>query len=319
MRDSRQGNYSIEQIFDGIRSELKEQVEFELFYPNKPLDWKAVLNVGRYSGDVNHITGDSNYLIYGIPSKRTLLTVHDIGHFERSLKGVRKAIYGLVWFRLPLRKAHRITAVSDFTANKLMIQFGVQASKIDIIYDPILPVFTPSQRDLNLEFPTILQIGSGGHKNLDRLIDAIRGLSCKLLLIRRPDDHIRRKMELHNIIYTWRSNISMQEILAAYNEADILFFGSTYEGFGMPIIESQAIGRPVITSSIRPMIETSGQNGAVLVDPYSVDEIRKAIIKLMNSKYLCDQLIGNGFENVKKYSIKKIANQYLNLYELMAH
>jgi glycosyltransferase involved in cell wall biosynthesis len=88
---------------------------------------------------------------------------------------------------------------------------------------------------------------------------------------------------------------------------------STYEGFGLPIIEAQAIGRPVITSNIPPMDEVAG-DAALKVDPYDVSAIRTAILKLCADRVLQEELILQGLENVKQYRAPDIAEKYAQLY-----
>jgi glycosyltransferase involved in cell wall biosynthesis len=78
----------------------------------------------------------------------------------------------------------------------------------------------------------------------------------------------------------------------------------------MPIIEGQAIGRPVVTSSLSPMKEIAGE-AAVLVNPNDVSSIRDGFIKASENY---DSLVSQGLENVKKYRIEAVANKYLNSY-----
>jgi glycosyltransferase involved in cell wall biosynthesis len=95
-----------------------------------------------------------------------------------------------------------------------------------------------------------------------------------------------------------------------YNLADLLLFPSLYEGFGLPILEAQACGCPVLTSSVTSCPEVAG-NGAHIVDPYSIDEIREGTLKILKDNIYKEQLIQKGLENVKKFSWEKTANKIL--------
>ena len=75
-------------------------------------------------------------------------------------------------------------------------------------------------------------------------------------------------------------SLSDAEVVRAYQECDLVLFASTYEGFGLPIVEAQAVGRPVITSDILSMPEVAG-GAARLVDPFSVPAIRGAVLELI--------------------------------------
>ena len=98
-----------------------------------------------------------------------------------------------------------------------------------------------------------------------------------------------------------------------YQLADIISFPSIFEGFGMPIIEGQATGRPVLSSNIAPMTEVAG-DGACLINPHNINQIRHGFLPLINDKDYRDGLIQKGFENVKRFSIEHISEQYMNLY-----
>jgi glycosyltransferase involved in cell wall biosynthesis len=100
----------------------------------------------------------------------------------------------------------------------------------------------------------------------------------------------------------------------AYHEADILLFCSTIEGFGMPILEAQTVGRVVVTSNISSMPEVAG-NGACLVDPLSISDIRNAIEWVCTSDDYRESLIQHGFENVKRFNPRTVARQYEAVYE----
>jgi len=104
-----------------------------------------------------------------------------------------------------------------------------------------------------------------------------------------------------------------EELVAAYRRCDMVVFASLYEGFGLPILEAQAMGRPVITSNFGAMREAAG-DAALLVDPYSVEEIRAAILRIKNEPGLREELVRKGRENVERFRAKAVAARYAEIY-----
>jgi glycosyltransferase involved in cell wall biosynthesis len=103
------------------------------------------------------------------------------------------------------------------------------------------------------------------------------------------------------------------ELVAAYRRCDVVVFASLYEGFGLPILEAQAMGRPVITSNFGAMKEAAG-DGALLVDPRSVEEIRAAILRIKNEPGLREELVRKGRENAERFRADAIALKYAEIY-----
>ena len=124
-------------------------------------------------------------------------------------------------------------------------------------------------------------------------------------------EEILKKIDDYGVNAKIDSNVSDAEIIQAYRECDVVCFPSLYEGFGLPIIEGQAIGRPVVTSDLSPMSSIAGK-GAVLVNPYSVDSITKGIVYALENS---ESLIKEGINNVDRFSLKHIVGQYMSLYE----
>ena len=108
-------------------------------------------------------------------------------------------------------------------------------------------------------------------------------------------------------------DLSREELVEQYQRCDLLIFASTYEGFGLPIVEANAVGRPVVTSNLWSMPEVAG-NAACLVDPLDVASIRAGICRVIQDSAYRERLVEAGFENVKRFQVEGIAAQYANLY-----
>lgn len=312
-RNQGPGNFSIESVFATVLKGIQARAEVEQFNTRSPFDLRSAWRFRKLNADVHHITGAVNYLALGLPASRLVITVHDIGHFTETLKGFKRCIYKYLFWTLPLRRAAMITAISEFTQSELIRHFSVPPEKIVVIPNPVDPVFQPGTIE-ERTIRVILQIGGSKNKNVDVLISAVKGLNVKLLLVRQQDTELSQRLNAAGIDFEFRMNLSKKELLAAYQDCDILYFASTYEGFGLPILEAMAVGRPVITSNISPMKEVAGE-AALLVNPNNVSEVRNAISAVMQSPELRDKLIKKGMQNVKRYQGEAIAEQYFMLYQ----
>lgn len=317
-RKRRKGaNYSLEQIFDDLAIRLGNKYQITqniLPYVSSGL-FKRVANMIYaifHQGDINHVTGDINYVAILLKKKKTILTILDLGVIHRTTGFKKKALLN-IWFKWPVYRSKWVTVISEATKLDLLNNVPCNPDKIKVIYVPISKEFKRYDKTFNKKCPTILQIGGAPNKNLERLIPAIEGLACKLLIIGKISDTNLLLLKNANIDYENKVGIPFEEVIDCYKSSDILFFASTFEGFGMPILEAQTVGRPVITSNILSMPEVGG-DAALYVDPYNVGQIREAISNLINNDPLRDTIVIKGFENIKRFNPETIALQYENLY-----
>jgi len=99
-----------------------------------------------------------------------------------------------------------------------------------------------------------------------------------------------------------------------YAGASVYMYVSLYEGFGLPILEAMSCGCPVITSNVSSMPEVAG-DAAILVDPYSVEEISSAIEKALSDEKLRTEMRKKGQERAKMFSWRKTAEETLQVYK----
>jgi glycosyltransferase involved in cell wall biosynthesis len=118
----------------------------------------------------------------------------------------------------------------------------------------------------------------------------------------------------HRVTFENFVGIDHAAVRELYANADIISFPSTYEGFGMPILEGQAVGRPILTSDLEPMRSVAGTGGAMFVDPRSVQAIREGFAALMADSALRSRLVAAGKENCSRFTLEAITASYLALY-----
>jgi glycosyltransferase involved in cell wall biosynthesis len=198
-----------------------------------------------------------------------------------------------------------------------MENFNFPEERIRIIYDPIKPVFKFVKKDRISDKPVVLMLGTGKHKNLNGLIEAVKGSNYHIDIVGYPTTEDLAKLDGYGISYKVYNKLTDQEVYERYIACDVLFFASFYEGFGMPIVEAQAVGRPVITSNLGAMKEVAKES-AILVNPELPSDIRRAIDHVVSSRAIYDKIVEAGLANTVPYRHDIIANQYMDVYNEIA-
>lgn len=309
---------SIEKVFRQIVKSLSKnnyEIGFQqLAYTNDTLGTiKNLLFFKKSEADIYHVTGHVHYISLILPKDETILTVHDVGILHiRS--GMRRFILKKLLFDLPLKRLKFVTAVSEATKNELLRYTDCAAEKIRVIENPLQEhLYAATKKEFNRDFPVILQIGTTANKNLYKLIEALEGINCQLNIVGELGSEVKDLLAKKKIIYKNKYRLNDNEIKTEYADADLVSFCSTFEGFGLPIIEAQAMLTPVVTSNISPMKDVAG-DGAALADPESSESIKNCILKIINDEVYRKKIVANGVENVKRYQSEKIAASYENLY-----
>jgi glycosyltransferase involved in cell wall biosynthesis len=115
------------------------------------------------------------------------------------------------------------------------------------------------------------------------------------------------------IDYSTSVNLSAAQMREAYEQCDIVAFTSTYEGFGMPIVEANAIGRPVVTSNVAAMPEVAA-DAACLVNPFEIESIRSGIERVINDAAYRHEIVANGFDNAARFAPTEVAKLFERIY-----
>ena len=265
----------------------------------------------REKNKIHHITGDIHYCVLVLLGFKSVLTVHDLAFIKNTNNRLKKFLIFLFWYYLPIKFATKVVCISEKT--KKEIQYYIKRKDIDVITNPISNEFINVYKEFNFKKPNILHIGTGWNKNLTNVIKSLQGINCTLRVIGKVNNKDLKLLKMLNIDFSNVFDINDNEILEEYIKADIISFPSIFEGFGMPIIEGQAIGRVVLTSNISPMKEI-GNTSVELVDPSCVESLKNSFITLINNKEYRDSLIDKGLENVKKFSPDKVVADYKNIY-----
>lgn len=308
------GRYSLENVFNPLKPYLNKNHKLKIYYTN---GWKFLLMdiffLRSMKADVYHIVGDVNYFSIFLPKKKTVLTIPDIGHYTQNLKNFKKFFYKLLWIKLPIHSSFIVTTISKFSKKQILktVKKNYQIKVIPCSYRKEIKF---SKRKINKHKLKILFIGTGKNKNLKSLINTAKFTNWKITIVGKISLHDKFLLKKYKIQYKNFINLSFKDIIKTYKVNDILCFISLHEGFGLPIIEAQKSGMPVVASNIEPIKSVAG-NGALLVNPMKTRDIKKNILKIANNVNYKNQLVLNGVKNIRRYQPSIIANQYNNIYK----
>jgi len=311
--------YSINKVSQTYIREIEEKFIVEQFYvpcyhadPISCLRNLFFVYIHRNKKGINHITGDIHYCILALIGCRSILTVHDTCLLEFTKNPVKKIIYYFFWYKIPFIFPQKIICISENTKKEILKI--TRRKDIEVIHNAIEPMFNLSRKKFNKEKPVILQIGTSWNKNLLNVIKALSSISCHLRIIGILSYEQQNILKDYHVDYSVTANLSDKEIIDEYKDCDIVCFCSIFEGFGMPIIEAQTVGRVVITSNIEPLTEVAG-DGALFVNPNIISEIKTGISEIIRNDDLRVRLINNGCKNIKHFDINKTKRKYYELYE----
>lgn len=309
---------SIEELFATVSAALPDEWEFNnLSAPCQRATPLALFRNLLWAGalpraQIVHQTGDIHYAVLSIWRCPVVLTIHDLRFIEES-RGIKRLLFLLVWLYLPCLWSNRITVISDFTKGRLLAICRVDPRKVRVITNCVSPRFVERSKPWPIGAARLLVVGTTPNKNLERVAEACNGLPLTLVILGQLHDRQNELLSGHGLQFEAISNLTLEAVAQLYYSSDLVAFVSTYEGFGLPILEAQAVGRPVLTSNLSPMSDVAGE-GALKVDPFDVIAIRGGLQRLLSQPELREDLVQKGFENVKKYSATAIAAQYAALY-----
>lgn len=315
-RKKREGVNSIETVFSSIEPYLLPHKIISLPYEGASLLVlvRNILFAHKQKSKINHISGDCHYIALGL-GRNTLLTIHDV-HSATNCTNPFKRIYILLfWFWLPALIVRRISVISEFTKKELSELIPFAKRKIFVIHNAFNTKIKFTSLNAN-EIPVVLHMGTKSNKNLERVIDALKDIDCKLTIVGKLNDSQIALLKRAAINFENHYDVSYEEIAEFYHKCDVVSFPSTYEGFGVPILEANAAGRPIIAGDIPVLHEVAG-DAACFVNPFDVNSIRDGFLKILSNNEFRETLIKAGLENINRFSPETITEKYNDIYRTL--
>ncbi len=268
-----------------------------------------------------------------------IVTIHDliITHFP-TVRATRlgpvmyyfKRLGYTVAIRSAVRRAKKVITVSEYVKNELHDYFHLAKESIVVTYEAA-DAFpensdTPEQilRRLQIQSPFLLYVGNAyPHKNLELLLESFVELrrqhpEVKLVLVGKMDYFYTRLLALRQALklddaVIFPGYVADADLPALYRQAMLYVFPSLSEGFGLPPLEAMQYGAPVACSSYSCLPEILGQSAAYF-DPKNKHAIVQVLSDLIQHEEKRAVLRQRGFEQVKRYSWKNMAEQTLAYY-----
>jgi glycosyltransferase involved in cell wall biosynthesis len=232
-------------------------------------------------------------------------------------------------------KARLILCVSNNVKELIAEEFRIPEDRLEVVYNGVSDAFQPMANDrarakvetaYGIDRPYMLFTGQlKKRKNIGRILEAFARFRANgnndfaLVLAGRRDwssgdlDTVIDRLGIRPWVHEL-GHLDNAELPALYSAAEVSVFPSLWEGFGIPVIESMACGTPVITSNLSCLPEVAGGQ-AVLVDPYSVEEITDAMERTTQDSGLRERLIAGGLARAREFSWRETAKQTLRAYE----
>ena len=302
-----------------------------LFWENLVLPAKAF----SQKIDILHVPAFASPLIKQA-ARRTVVTIHDlIGVVFPKHLSLPSRVYWSKWLPFVNGSADLIIADSECTKKDIIHYMKIDPRKIRIVPLAVDEKFSV-QKDkheiknilhrYSILQPFIFFLGNvEPRKNLLRLIKAFTQLKRE------------RKIEHHLVIGGSRSwnypelaelckhsgimehikfvdYINEDDLIGLYQASSLFVFPSLYEGFGLPILEAMACGVPVITSNLSSMPEVGG-DAVYYINPYSEEEIANAIYYVLSNQEVWQELRQRGFEQVRRFSWRRTAEETRQVFE----
>jgi len=256
-----------------------------------------------------------------------LAVIHDINfrHFPKDFPFWSKKYYNYFFPRFA-KQADSIVTVSEFSKKDIIDAYQIKSEKIKVTYNGCNTIYKPALESTKQSIRKRLTGGSdyfiyigalNPRKNILNLLKAFDlfkenyNNDFKLVIVgekmfgTKPIESTYNNLKYKdNIVFTGRLN--PEDLINVLGSAYALTFPSNFEGFGIPILEAFHCEVPVITSNVTSMPEVAG-DAALLVDPFSVESITEAMLKLAGNEELKKELILRGNKQKELFSWDKTA------------
>lgn len=293
----------------------------------------------RTYGLVNDMKKDGIEVFHGLSNEMpvglfhsgiaSVVTIHDVAFrtFPDMYHWHDRKIYDMKW-QYACNHADYIICISECTKKDVLEFYNVPDHKVEVIYQPVNPIYyTPiAKSDVQ---PYMLYVGAiNSRKNLLGIVKAMELMPEDVrlpLVVVGGGGSYKQKVQQYiaekgiEKWFVWPDMVDKLELQRLYTNAELLVYPSFYEGFGLPVVEAQLCGCPVVTSNISSLPEAGGPF-ALQADPYSPEDISEKMTRLLTDTELRKKTIEGGRQYAAEtFDPQKLARQLMGVYEKIKH
>lgn len=304
-----------------IQHELAKEFNVEIIGSHTGYLWEQI-ELPRYLKKRNSPILLSFCSVAPLFYDNNIVAVHDITwlRYPETFSKSFRIVYGFLTPRL-CNRAKNILTVSKFSLDEISNRFNIDKSKFTIVYNAVDEMFQPHICEELAKEKYFLAVSSvKKNKNFPVVIESFQLLQkkmpeAKLYIIGDLKEKVFAGVSLDidsipNVKLLGR--VSDEELIRYYSNAQAFIFPSLYEGFGIPVLEAQACGCPVVSTNSSSLPEVLNDS-ALLCEPTDAQGFADKMVKIATSPDLRDDLIKRGYENVKRFSWEESAKRIAKL------
>jgi len=325
---------------EALRQQVSNSSTIKFLYPSYPHHkklkflWRSFWiskELQRQKVDLFH--GLSNELPLNIKSSGipSVVTIHDLIflRYPRFYKPLDRAIYTFK-FKKACEDATRIVAVSQSTKNDIVKFFGIEESKIKVLYQGCNKVFgrsvTQADKDrvaakYQLSTPFVLYVGSvERRKNLMVIAKAMKKVDKEVTLVAIGKetpyaDEVKEFIKSNSLEKRVKmlNNVSFEDLPIFYSLASVFVYPSLFEGFGIPVLEALSAGIPVIAATGSCLEEAGGSN-SLYINPDDHNQLGAYINEILHDSRIANEMVVKGKEHLKKFEPSILSSQMIDFY-----
>jgi mannosyltransferase len=243
---------------------------------------------------------------------KVITTVHDFVQEK-----INASYLNSLMKRRAINNSDVIIAISENTKSDLLNFYPlIDEKKVKVIYNGVSDSFFRITSDDQIQYENVLFVGSrASYKNFDFAVNLISKFSnLRLIIVGEELSSFEKTLICSKIPQNrWRIVVKPTdaELNILYNTSAVLLYPSSYEGFGIPIVEAMKATCPVIALNVSSIPEVAGE-AAVLLDKLSIDDFYFGIKQILSNR---EKYVNLGIKNAKRFSWEKTYLETLNVYK----